>query len=314
MAGHRQSEESAHSDEQRRAAGYARERPFEPDQDWRPIWRDVASGLAEGLGQRPLILYHPQGGPDSSSVFLHNEPWLSVNGMQSGHGSGHDVPVWEWIARDYALKPSKPTLDLEPNYEDHPFNPWPRWDPATGYFRDLDVRKQVYRSVFAGGCGVTYGHHAVWGFVGKRNDVINFADRDWIDGLQRPAGRQMISLRALMESRPFFTRMPDQSLIAGEAGQGAVHLQATRDVNGSYAFVYFPLNDLAVKLNLTRLRAPHLRAWWYDPRTGVGTLIGLVDAMPQAEFRSPPYGPDWVLVLDDPAAGYAPPGLKRLAD
>ena len=140
--------------------------------------------------------------------------------MQSGHGSGHDVPVWEWIARDYALKPSKPTLDLEPNYEDHPFNPWPRWDPATGYFRDLDVRKQVYRSVFAGGCGVTYGHHAVWGFVGKRNDVINFADRDWIDGLQRPAGRQMISLRALMESRPFFTRMPDQSLIAGEAGTG----------------------------------------------------------------------------------------------
>ena len=287
---------------------------FEPDQDWRPIWREVASGLAEGLGQRPLILYHPQGGPDSSSVFLHNESWLSVNGMQSGHGSGHDVPVWDWIARDYALKPRKPTLDLEPNYEDHPFNPWPRWDPATGYFRDLDVRKQVYRSVFAGGCGVTYGHHAVWGFVGKRNDVINFADRDWIDGLQRPAGRQMISLRALMESRPFFTRMPDQSLIAGEAGQGAVHLQATRDVNGSYAFVYFPLNDLAVKLNLTRLRAPHLRAWWYDPRTGVGTLIGLVDAMPQAEFRSPPYGPDWVLVLDDPAAGYAPPGLKRLAD
>lgn len=249
--------------------------------------------------------------------------------MQSGHGSGHDVPVWEWIARDYAMKPPKPALDLEPNYEDHPYNPWPRWDPSTGYYRDLDVRKQVYRSVFAGGCGVTYGHHAVWGFVGKRNDVINHTDRDWISALQRPAGRQMIFLRELMESRPYFSRIPDQSLIAGDAGKGALHIQATRDADGSYAFVYFPLNDLTAKIDAAKLRSKRLRAWWYDPRAGVGTLIGMVDAAPgydprtgegtligtrnaapELEFRSPPYGPDWVLVLDDPAAGYAPPGLK----
>ncbi|MBV9307321.1 MAG: glycoside hydrolase family 140 protein [Acidobacteriaceae bacterium] len=284
---------------------------FPPDQDWTPIWREMASGLAEGWGRKPLILYHPQGGINSTSVFLHNEPWLSVNGMQSGHGGGHDVPVWERIARDYAMKPPKPTLDLEPNYEDHPFNPWPRWDPATGYFRDLDVRKQVYRSVFAGGCGVTYGHHAIWSFSGKRYTVINFADRDWVDALQRPAGRQMIFLRELMESRPFFNRIPDQSLIVGDAGTGALHVQATRDANGSYAFVYFPINDLTVKLDLTKLRTQQLRGWWYDPRTGVGTLIGTVEAESGREFRSPAYGPDWVLVLDDPEAGYAPPGLKK---
>jgi hypothetical protein len=121
----------------------------------------------------------------------------------------------------------------------------------------------------------------------------------------------MIFLRALMESRPYFSRIPDQSLIAGDAGQGALHLQTTRDASGSYAFVYFPLNDLTAKINLTKLRAKRLRAWWYDPRTGVGTLIGMIDAAPEHEFRSPGYGPDWVLVLDDPGAGYAPPGLKK---
>ncbi len=282
---------------------------FPADQDWTPIWREMARGLADGLDRKPLILYHPQGGADSSQ-YLHNEPWLSVNGMQSGHGSGHDVPVWEWIARDYALKPAKPALDLEPNYEDHPYNPWPRWDPATGYYRDLDVRKQVYRSVFAGGCGVTYGHHAVWGFVGKRNPVINHADRDWIDALQRPAGRQMKFLRELMESRPYFSRIRDESLIVGDPGKGALHIEATRDSEGSYAFVYFPMNDLTAKLDLTKMKAKHLRAWWYDPRTGVGTLIGVLDAGPEVEFRSPPYGPDWVLALEDPDAGYPPPGLK----
>ena len=283
---------------------------FPADQDWTPIWREMAAGLADGWGRKPVILYHPQGGADSTSVFLHNEPWLSVNGMQSGHGSGHDVPVWEWIARDYNRTPAKPTFDLEPNYEDHPFNPWPRWNPATGYFRDLDVRKQVYRSVFAGACGVTYGHHAVWGFVGGRNPVINFADRDWIDALQRPAGRQMVFLRDLMESRPYFSRIPDQAMLA-DPGRGGAHLQATRDAEGTYAFVYFPANDLTATLDLSAMRGGRLKAWWYDPRTGVGTLIGTLESKGRRDFRSPAYGPDWVLVLDSAEAGYAPPGLRR---
>ena len=282
---------------------------FSPDQDWTPVWRELAAGLADGLGRQPVVAYHPNGGAQSSTT-LHHESWLSINGMQSGHGGGHDVPVWEWVLRDYALAPPRPTLDLEPNYEDHPYNPWPRWDPANGYFRDHDVRKQVYRSVFAGACGVTYGHHAVWGFVGHRNDVINHADRDWIDALQRPAGRQMQFLRRLIESRPFFSRIPDQNLIQGDPGSGGLHIQSTRDVEGKFAFIYFPMNDMSAKLNLARLRGRKLRAWWYDPRTGIGTLIGTFERNSEAEFRTPPYGPDWVLVLEDEDAGYPPPGLE----
>jgi len=287
----------------------ARTAGFPADADWTPIWRAVAAGLQDGLGRQPLILYHPQGGPDSSSVLAGSEAWLSVNGMQSGHGGGHDVPVWDWITRDYRITPAKPTLDLEPNYEDHPYNPWPAWDPATGYFRDLDVRKQTYRSVFAGACGVTYGHNSVWAFTSRRNPVNNFQEFDWIQALDRPAGRQMQFLRALVESRPFFTRIPDQGLILDDAGEGARHVQATRDASGSYAFVYFPLEDERVTLNLTRLHRAKLRVWWYDPRTGVGTLSGAVEGTGQREFRSPPYGPDWVLVLDDADAGFDPPGL-----
>jgi hypothetical protein len=290
----------------------AKESGFPPDQDWTPIWREFAAGLEEGLGRKPVVLFHPQGGPESSSVFLHAEPWLSINGMQSGHGGGHDVPVWEWIARDWAMTPAKPTMDIEPNYEDHPYNPWPRWDPATGYFRDHDVRKQTYRSVLAGGCGVTYGHHAIWGFVGPRNDVINHADRDWVDATHRPGGRQMAYLRRLVESRPYFERIPDQSLVVGDAGKGGLHVQAARDVAGTYAFVYFPTSDQEAMIDLARLRARRLRGWWYDPRTGTATLLGEIDGGAARPFRTPPYGPDWVLVVEDPAAGYAPPGLEPL--
>ncbi len=282
---------------------------FGPDQDWRPIWREIAAGLAEGTGATPICLYHPQGGDWTTSQMLPDEPWLSIHGMQSGHGGGHDQPVWDFVTRDYALSPAKPTLDLEPNYEDHPYNPWPRWDPATGYFRDHDVRKQCWRSVLAGACGVTYGHHAVWQLAGARHEIINHADRDWRDALNRPGGNQVRFIRDLLQSRPFFRRMPDQDLIASDAGRGGDHIRAARDRDGTYAFVYVPRNDQRVTLNLARLNAPRLQGWWFDPRTGVGALIGDIPAE-RTEFVTPSYGPDWVLVFDDPAAGYAPPGLS----
>lgn len=284
---------------------------FPPDQDWTPIWTAMAQGLQEGCDAPPTIAYHPQGGPESSSFFLHQQPWLSINGMQSGHGGGHDVAVWDMIARDYSLHPVKPTLDLEPNYEDHPYNPWPVWDPATGYFRDHDVRKQLYRSVFAGGCGVTYGHHAVWQFAEKGRETINHADRDWKDAMCRPAARQVGFLRALIESRPFFSRIPDQSLIAGESHEGPSHMQATRDRDATYAFVYFPQHDQRAALNLEIFGAKDLRAWWFDPRLGIATKIP-TPPKPKQEFVSPPFGPDWVLVVEDTRAGYAPPGLGAM--
>jgi len=132
-----------------------------------------------------------------------------------------------------------------------------------------------------------------------------------VDALYRPAAREMVFLRDLMGSRPYFSRIPDQALIVGDAGAGGLHIQATRDSAGSYAFVYFPMNDQSATVDLTKLRSKQVRAWWYDPRSGVAKLEGTVPAA-QHTFRTPPYGPDWVLVLDDPDAGYAPPGLQKV--
>ena len=283
---------------------------FAPDTDWTPIWAAMADGIRAQAGSAALIAFHPQGGAASTSVALAAAPWLDVNAVQSGHGGGHDVPVWSWIARDVAVRPAKPTLDLEPNYEDHPYNPWPRWDPATGYFTDYDVRKQAYRSVFAGGAGVTYGHHAVWGFVGPRNDVVNHAALDWVGALQRPGGRQMRHLKELMLSRPYLDRAADPALVSrGQGTEGRSRMEAMRDAAGSYAFVYFPENDHAAAVDLGRLKAGLVAAWWFDPRTGAAAPIGVCPGGAVTEFRSPPNGPDWVLVLDDADRHYDVPGL-----
>ncbi len=278
--------------------------------DFRPIWQGMAKGIAEGLGFHPLMTYHPMGG-HSTSEWLQDEAWLDVHMMQSGHGGGHDVPVWEMIARDYGLSPTRPTLDGEPNYEDHPVNPWPKWDPATGYYRDHDVRKQIYRSVFAGGCGVTYGHHSVWQFFSSQREPVNHPYCTWEVALDRPAARQAQFLRNLMESRPYLTRVPDQSLLACDPGQDGEHVQATRDANGSYAFIYFPVSR-PVELRLDLLSGPRLKGWWYDPRTGWADPAGEYPASGTRTFTPPAGGPDWVLALDNLAMGFPAPGSTSL--
>lgn len=276
--------------------------------DWRPVWRALAAGIDEGTGGTALMTYHPNGGV-STSAWLHDEPWLDFNMMQSGHGGGRDVPVWDKITHDYNLHPVKPTLDGEPNYEDHPVSPWPSWDPANGYFRDHDVRKQLYRSVFAGGCGVTYGHHSIWQFAGGRYGRINYADRDWQEALDRPGASQVQYLRALIESRPFFSRIPDQSILVSEQGQGMRHIRATRDLAGSYALIYLPL-PLPVTVRLDMLSGDEVRAWWYDPCSGQAEEIGLFARTSTPTLTPPGYRPDWVLVLDDASCDFPSPGGK----
>ena len=177
----------------------------------------------------------------------------------------------------------------------------------SGYFRDHDVRKQMYRSVFAGACGVTYGHHAIWQFADERHGYINYADRPWYEALDRPAARQVKYLRALIESRPYLSRIPDQTLLLSDPGIGGQHIRATRDAEGRYALVYLPL-PLPVTVNLEVTAGTRVNAWWYAPCTGEATWIGQFPANGMQTFSPPGQHPDWVLVLDDAALGFGAPG------
>jgi hypothetical protein len=281
-------------------------------QDWRPVWRQMARGILEGTNNQAFITYHTWGGRTTTSGSIHNEPWLHMNMMQSGHGGGHDVPVWEWIKHDYALQPAKPTLDAEPNYEDHPVNPWPKWDPANGYFRDHDVRKQTYRSVFAGAPGVTYGHHSVWQFWNPREEKINYADRYWTEAIDRPGAYQVGYLKKLILSRPSLTRVPDSTLIAAGQGRAGAHMEAFRDSANTYAMIYLPQGK-NIAVNMGFLKSARVQPWWFNPRNSSVKKLAVKKRTPVMSFTPPATGKeaDWVLVLDDPAAGYPPPGTLK---
>lgn len=266
------------------------------------VWREMAAGLTQGDGGKFLKTYHPIGG-FSSSTFFHNENWLDFNMSQSTHGS-FDFPNYTFISDDYAKSPPKPTLDGEPRYEDHPVN----WNPKNGYFRDYDVRQAAYWAIFAGAFGHTYGHHSIWQMWAPKRTKVNFPDRYWYDALDRPGAASLIYLRNLMLSRPFLSRVPDQSIINGNPGSGADYLQATR--GDGYLFLYASTGQ-KFTINLGKISDTKVKAWWYDPRNGTNIYIGEFTNSGAHAFKPPGSqgrGNDWVLVVDDATKNFSAPG------
>ena len=278
-------------------------------EDWRPIWRQMAKGIIDATDKKCIIAYHPSGGSNSTSQWIHQESWLNINMFQSGHGGGHDVPCWELVKRDRSYSPVKPTLDAEPNYEDHPVNPWPKWNVDNGYFRDYDVRKQIYRSVFAGACGVTYGHHAMWQFFNEREEIVNFADRGWVNAMDRPGAYQAGYLKKLMESRPQMGRVPDNSIIvAGQGETNSEHMEAFRGADNSYCMVYLPVGK-KIAVDLKFIKGKKIIASWFNPGDR-SVKQATLDKKDNMEFTSPTtgVGNDWVLVIDDADKKFEAPG------
>lgn len=251
------------------------------------IVNEMARGIREMSRGMQLMTFHPTG-CRSSSQHVHNEEWLDFNMNQTGHGT-LNYDSFRQIKGDYDMKPVKPTLDGEPRYEDHPIN----FKAENGYFDDFDVRQAAYWSVFAGAFGVTYGHHSIWSMCTEPND---FMIMKWTEAIDRPGSLQMKHLRALMESRPFLERVPDQELLASNY-PGANHQQATRGNN--YAFLYSPCG-LKLSVNMGRIAGKKVSAGWYDPRNGKTISGGQFDNTGVVDFIPPASGRnnDWVLTLD----------------
>jgi hypothetical protein len=278
------------------------DRPVESEEQ-RSIMNAMAGGIKRGDNGQHLMTFHPSG-RSSSSQYFHDADWLDFNMMQSGH-RGRNTANYEMIAHDYALTPTKPCMDGEPCYEDHPV--MGDDEPREPYHDEYSVRKAAYWALFAGAHGHTYGCHDIWQMWDESRQIINGVRTPWQKAVDLPGAGQMQHARKLMESRPFLVRIPDQSLIVGDAGSGGEHIQATRAQDGSYAFVYIPAHQ-TVTLDLDKLSGDVLKVSWYNPRQGTAQQADDVKRQGQESFTPPAEGPDWVLVLDDASRSYSPIG------
>jgi hypothetical protein len=288
------------------------DRPVETDVH-RQIISETAAGLREGDGGSHLISFHPSGGSGSAQYF-HNEKWLDFNMRQNGHSLSY-TERYHMTLKEYNLSPAKPVIDAEPIYEDHPIN----FNPdENGHSTGADVRRPLYWDLFSGACGHTYGHHSVWQMWSPERDQINRPLMPWYEAIDQPGATQMIYGRLLIESRPFLTRIPDNSIIVVDRiptsvpGAGAYQFVSTRDQDGTYAMIYAPVGrKFSVRMDV--IKGKEVVAWWYNPRNGEAKQIGKYANTGTQTFISPNPGEnsDWILVLDDAAKKYPAPGKKK---
>jgi hypothetical protein len=241
--------------------------------------------------------------------------------LQTGHTSLNRN--YDLITEDRARVPVKPVVDGEGGYEgiDNAI-------VGKGLITAADVRRIAYGALFAGAAGYTYGGHGVWGYQSPnpaRQRAGGTAARTggvpkrapslpWPKSLQLEAAGEMQHLRTLMESRPMLVRIPDQWLIANDYLGTADRIQACRAADGSYAFIYTAsgtnLKIRAIDNIYPKLSGTIIKAYWYDPRQGTSHEIGVLPKQAFMDFTPPSSGRgnDWVLVLDDAAKNYPPPG------
>ncbi|TQM14730.1 DUF4038 domain-containing protein [Pseudonocardia kunmingensis] len=265
------------------------------------VWQALADGIREGGGTQPAT-YHPRGDQTSVTWFDGDER-IGFHMLQGGHCLRYDVRA-ELVAQTYAA--GLPFVDGEPIYEDHPYC----WRPADGYSTAQDVRRDAYWSVLGGAAGHTYGHHAVWQFLAGGRSPELHARGTWPEALRSPGAEQMQNVRALAESRP---RVEPAAVVA-DPGEGAGRIQAAVAADGSTLMAYTAAGR-EVALDPGVLSGTTLQPWWFDPRTGDAVRLDPVENSGPATF-TPPAGEgdeaDWVLVVDDAAAGFGAPGAGRL--
>jgi hypothetical protein len=267
-----------------------------------PIWNRIGTTIRRNApGQ--LITFHPFGRTQSSEWF-HNAEWLDFNMFQSGHrrydqdttGLAYGEDNWRYAASDYDKTPVKPTLDGEPSYEGIPQG---LHDPNQPYWTDSDVRRYAYWSVFAGGCGFTYGNNAVMQFhkTGDK-DAAYGVKETWDFAINAPGAAQMKYLKDLMLLKGYTERVPAQDLIAGKQGERYDYLAATKGSNFALIYTWTGNN---ISIDCTKLYWTKFTASWYDPRTGESTFSGTLKSEGILVFDPPgdkTNGNDWVLVLD----------------
>ena len=265
------------------------------------IWRSMAAGIQEGIGDRgkALISYHPQPNERGSGQYFYSESWFSFNMFQNGHcrnGQGYEKIFASW-----QRNPPKPVIDGEPIYEDHPvcFNV-----KDLGTSSAYDVRQYAYLDLFAGAFGHTYGCHDIWQFYSDNHDAINGPHVYWTEAMNLPGASQMKYVRRLMESHgPLTERIPDPGLVVENNLAPGERIQATRGKD--YLFVYTAAGR-SFTVMLGKISGKFLNVYWFNPRNGELKADARVENSGTKIFKPPTsgYGQDWILVMDDTEKNY----------
>ncbi len=174
---------------------------------------------------------------------------------------------------------------------------------------DLNERQFAYWAAFCGesGCFVSAAIYAY--FPG-----IQGSDGLWTTNLVCNISLDFPNLGKLFNSRNWTNFVPDAGhtvVTSGYGTSGAIdYITTVRESHGYTLMSYIPQDKMAPTVAMNQLAGATANAWWYNPSNGVATLIGTYPTTGTQTF-TPASTNDWVLVLDDAAQNYPPPGQSN---
>lgn len=268
------------------------------------------------LNPDKLVCFHPFGRTTSIDYFP-DADWLDIHMFQSGHRRYDQTQLkawddndqdsysfgednWRYVERVHKLTAEKPggpmpAIDAEPSYENIPHGLHSGAEPK---WRDNDVRRYAYWSVFAGAAGFTYGHNAIMQFWDQTDKPGNYdCWETWMEAIHHPGSDSMSHLVCLMNSVDFAGGRAAQDLLACEEGEkyDRISVFAGPDYILCYSFTG---RKIVLKAGAMEGAAEY---YWMNPLTGVMSYAGETDFTAEREFITPSkeYMPnrDWVLVI-----------------
>lgn len=275
------------------------------------VWQALARTI-RAIDPGHVMTFHPRG-RTTSATWFNDEPWMDFNMFQSGHrrygqrkGDG-DYPIkenteednWRFVEASQ-MNPLKPVIDGEPIYEEIPQG---LHDINETRWKDYDMRRYAYWSVFAGSFGHTYGHNSIMQFARPGVIVAYGADTAWWDAMKDPGFNQMKYIKHLMLAFPFFDRVGDQSIIAGQNGERYDRAVATR--GNDYLLVY-NYSGRPMQIDLTKISGAKKKVWWFSAKNGTLEYVGEFDSKVTTFQHDSGYmsGNDQVLIAVDASKAY----------
>ena len=286
---------------------------YEPDRRRARIdgWREVALTIQDADGyNQPRTAHATNERP--IAPYYQGEDWLTLTLNQHGHG---DFDMHADHYRDYlAAYPGTPLVEGESMYEGLLSVEYQGRRPVT----DTMVRHVAYRAMQSGCCGYTYGAQGCWNAAWDRDDSKPFwGNLPCYEGIDLPGAEQLSHMRRFYEEvgwiqlRPFMACFSAEYIFNNTIYAPLVTANPEMDTVVIFFGETYRSSDGRATLSLLK-NAPY-RLQWFDPRTGLFTLIEEQAHPVNGTLALPakPDGRDWVFLAQAGIVG--PPGPARIA-
>lgn len=269
----------------------------------RTVWTELTHYVhAIDPFKRPITL-HPNGTARST---VEDPSLLDFDMLQTGHGGWKSLPnTITLLQKSRSAVPEMPVVVGEVCYEGIRGSSWE------------DVQRTVFwSSVLAGASGFTYGANGLWQLnredepFGASPHGSSWGGLPWTSAYRLPGSQQLGLAKRLLtrfkwwefEPHPDWLE-PHSELGDPEAIADNPLLPYCAGIPSEIRVIYIPISSPLPTVKSLESGVKY-RAFYFNPRTGQETALGLVEADTEHNWQPPrpPIFQDWVLVLETEGA------------